>query len=471
MLDLKHDSVATLGTMLVITSTYGNGDPPSNAEDLHAYLMKKAPPMPDLKFSVCALGDTTYERFAQCGKDFDRRLGELGATRIAPRKDCDVDYDDAFEAWFAEVCDALGDPAVDNAAPVSAAPAVEKHVDALGTRRNPVSARVLVNDNLNGAGSSKETRHIVLSLKELPIRYECGDSIGVWPENDPALVAEVLRETKLTGDESVVLGEVSAPLRELLSRKLEIQEPDPRLFERAKLAKAAELHVIDVLARPQPAWTAQELVQHLRPASPRLYSIASSPKVHPNEVHLLVSVVRFQVGEAQRGGVTTRYLAERAPVGSTVSIYHHPGPAFRLAPRDRDIIMIGPGTGVAPFRAFLEERERVPGSGRSWLFFGARNRATDFLYQQDFERMLRGGALTKLDVAFSRDQAQKLYVQHRLLEHREELAAWISAGACVYVCGDAKHMAHDVHEALSSIVDSQTLTSMALEGSYLRDVY
>lgn len=471
MLDLVHDNIPTLGTMLVITSTYGNGDPPSNAEDLQAYLMKKAPPMPDLKFSVCGLGDTTYERFAQCGKDFDRRLGELGATRIADRKDCDVDYDDAFDEWFAEVVEALGDPALENAAPVSTASAVEKRVDELGTRRNPVSARVLVNDNLNGRGSSKETRHIVLSLKDLPIRYECGDSIGVWPENDPALVAEVLRETKLTGNEEVDLGEIKAPIRELLSRKLEVQEPDPRLFERAKIPKAADLHVIDLLATPQAPWTAQELVQHMRQISPRLYSIASSPVVHPDEVHLLVSVLRFQVAEAQRGGVTTRYLAERAPVGSTVAIYHHPGPAFRLAARDRDIIMIGPGTGVAPFRAFLEERERIPGTGRSWLFFGARNRATDFLYEKDFERMKAAGALTKLDLAFSRDQSQKLYVQHRLLEQREELAAWIANGAIVYVCGDAKHMAQDVHAALSSIVDSQTLTSMTLEGSYLRDVY
>lgn len=471
MLDLKHDSLATLGTMLVVTSTYGNGDPPSNAEELHAFLMKKAPPLPDLKFSVCALGDTTYERFAQCGKDFDRRLAELGATRIAERKDCDVDYDDAFDAWFGEVLEALGDPVVENAAPVSAAPAVEKRVDELGTRRNPVQARVLVNDNLNGRGSSKETRHIVLSLKDSPIRYECGDSIGVWPENDPALVAEVLRETKLSGNEHVDLAGVSAPLQELLSRKLEVQEADPRLFERAKTAKSSDLHVIDLLARPQPPWTAQELAQHLRQISPRLYSIASSPKTHPDEVHLLVSVLRFQVGDAQRGGVTTRYLAERAPVGSSVAIYHHPSASFRLAPRERDIIMIGPGTGVAPFRAFLEERERTPGAGRSWLFFGARNRATDFLYQQDFERMQRSGALTRLDLAFSRDQADKLYVQHRLREHRDELAAWISRGAFVYVCGDAKHMAHDVHAALSSIVDSQTLTSMTLEGSYLRDVY
>ncbi|NUP08147.1 MAG: sulfite reductase [NADPH] flavoprotein alpha-component [Polyangiaceae bacterium] len=495
MLDLAYESVADLDTMLVITSTYGNGDPPSNAEGLHAYLMKKAPMLPRLRFSVCGLGDTTYERFCQCGKDFDRRLEELGATRLHPRQDCDVDYEVPFEKWLAAVIPALQAAQQEAAAqppPTTPPPEpqpIAKHVDVPGTRRNPVAARVLANLNLNGAGSTKETRHVALSLDGLPISYEVGDSIGIWPDNDPEKVAAVLRLTGLSGTETARVGDIEAPIAELLRNKLDIQEPDVRLVDRVletanaedRQAAARSHHVIDLLERRKLAWSAHDLVHHLRPLAPRLYSIASSPLAHPREVHLLIDVVRYELFGRPRMGITSELVVNRAAPGAAVSIYHHPTPSFRLRDPDDDVVMIGPGTGVAPFRAFLEERCERRGKGRSWLFFGARNQATDFFYRTDFERFSQGGVLTNLDVAFSRDQQDKVYVQHRLAERGAELAAWIANGATIYVCGDAKHMAPDVHAALRDILvtyGKQTpegavaeLERMAGEGRYQRDVY
>lgn len=487
MLDLKHDAIAEMRLLLVITSTYGNGDPPSNAEAFHAYLMKKAPPLPHVAFSVCGLGDTTYDRFAQCGKDFDQRLGELGAERIHPRKDCDVDYEGPFEAWLSGVTPALLARAradTGTSAAASAIVATEAHVDAPGTRRNPIRAKVLANEPIN-PGSSKETRHLALGFDASALRYEVGDSIGIWPVNDPALVEEILRTTGLDGTTIASVGETSAPLAELLATKLEIQEPDVRLVDRALGTTTAEArqaatrshHVVDLVAidreKHTVPWTADALVHHLRPLAPRLYSIASSPRVHPGEVWLLVDVLRYELRTRARAGVTSGLVAERSPVGAELSVFLHPSPSFRLAPRDRDIVMIGPGTGVAPFRAFLEEREATPGSGRSWLFFGARNRAHDAFYAADFDRFSQSGALTKLDCAYSRDQAHKVYVQDRLRERADELASWVRGGATIYVCGDATRMAPDVHAALRDILSARGLSLEAVEaeGRYLRDVY
>lgn len=495
MLDLAFESVVELEYLLVITSTYGNGDPPSNAEGFHAFLMRKAPPLPRLSFSVCGLGDTTYDRFAHCGKDFDRRLGELGATRLVDRQDCDVDYEAPFEAWLEKVVPVLKTlRASDAAQPSATSPspepqAVAKHVDPPGTRRNPVAARVLANEKLNGEGSTKDTRHLVLSLDGLPLRYEAGDSIGIWADNDPELVASVLRLTGLPADAAAPFNDADHALGDLLAHKLDVQEPDVRLIDRILGTATAEErqsaakanHVVDLLEKSRGAWTPSELVHHLRPLAPRLYSIASSPLAHPTEVHLLVDIVRYDLHGRPRMGVASQHLANRAARGSSVDIYLHPGTSFRLCDPDRDIIMIGPGTGVAPFRAFLQERASQRGEGRSWLFFGARNRATDFFYQRDFDHFREAGVLTRLELAFSRDQDRKVYVQHQLLANALEVARWIHGGAAVYVCGDAKKMAPDVHAALRDILASEgrksalaavaELDQMAAEGRYLRDVY
>lgn len=487
MLDVGASFLAQVDVLLVITSTYGNGDPPSNAEALHALLMKKSGPLPHVRFSVCSLGDTTYERFAQCGKDFDRRFEELGATRIAPRKDCDVDYDKPYEAWLAGVIAALASlPAAASEGPAPAAQPAAERSDALGTRRNPTYAAVLHNENLNGVGSTKETRRLVLAIDPAVVPYEPGDSIGVWPTNDPELVGEVLAVTKLDAASPVELDGSIRPLGELLGTALELQAPDARLADRVLGSHSADErsasllahHVIDLLRKDVRPWTAAELVRHLRPLAPRLYSIASSRLVHPREVHLLVDIVRYELSGHARTGVTSHHIAARAPVGTKLPIYLHKTPGFRLAAPDKDVIMIGPGTGVAPFRAFLEERGAQRATGRAWLFFGARNGATDFLYREELEAWRAAGVLTRLDTAFSRDQAEKIYVQHRLLEHAAELAAWISAGATVYVCGDAKHMAGDVQQALSEVLrrageadPAAKLAALAAEGRYQRDVY
>ncbi len=493
MMDFPTDKLVELRQLLVITSTYGNGDPPSNAETLHAFLMKKSGPLPELSFSVCALGDTTYDRFAQCGKDFDKRLDELGAKRIAPRQDCDVDYDDPFDAWLAKAIDALRAlalTATSDEAPVSApTPSKPAHSESFGTRRNPIAARVTKNVNLNGVGSTKETRHVELAFDPAALKYELGDSIGVWPTNDPALVEELLRVLGIPASAEVDIGEAAMPIERALATKLDIVQPDARLVEKiygdVSHAERKDLlvnrHVVDMLVEKRPVLGAAELAALLRPLAPRQYSIASSPSAHPGEVHLTVAVVRYELGGRARGGVASIQLADRAGVGSTLPIYAHASPKFRIAAPDEDMIMIGPGTGVAPFRAFLQERRAKGHRGRSWLFFGARNAATDFLYGDDFRAMVADGTLTKLSLAFSRDEARKVYVQHRMVEEERELFAWIERGAIIYVCGDAQHMAPDVHSALAGIVRRSRGTSeeKAREeldgwmesGRYRKDVY
>lgn len=493
MQDFEGPDLSKLRTLLVVTSTYGNGDPPSNAEALHAYLMKKCPPLPDLAFSVCSLGDTTYDRFANCGKEFDQKLGELGARRLTNRQDCDVDYEKPFAEWLARTLAALAEA---KAASASSAPEpepepllVHHHVDAPGTRRSPVLATVVSNENLNGAGADKETRHLVLDCAGLPLAFEPGDSIGVWPENDPEVVEEIARLAGAGLDELVEVEGQKLSLREALARRFELQTPDARLVTRLRGAVSpdeltrviATSHVVDLLAAAGTPLSAAELCDHLRPLAPRLYSVASSPRVHPGQVHLLVDILRYELAGRPRMGVTSRHVVSRAPAGTKLPVYLHPTPGFRLADKDDDIVMIGPGTGVAPFRAFLQDRAHDRGKGRSWLFFGSRRRATDYLYQRDFERFEAEGVLTRTSLAFSRDGESKVYVQHRMREAAAELYAWIAGGARVYVCGDAKHMAPDVHAALVEILATQGGTSteaahakldaMADAGRYLRDVY
>jgi sulfite reductase (NADPH) flavoprotein alpha-component len=492
MQDFSGPDLESVSLLLVVTSTYGNGDPPSNAEMLHAFLMKKCPPLPGVSFSVCGLGDTTYERFAQCGKDFDRRLGELGATRLVDRKDCDVDYEAPFEDWLGKVVPALTAHAASAPEDTKAARAIpappasqSRGTDPPGTRRNPAIATVVENVNLNRAGSTKETRHVVLSVVDLEV--EPGDSIGVWADNYPELVERVASAAGARLDDVVEIGSESMLLQKALSSRLEIQIPDARLVERLAPGQTADErqatlkthHVLDLLEAYDGKSIGKSITTLLRPMSPRLYSLASSPRVHPGEVHLLVDVIRYDLGSRPHMGVASRLFALRAPVGATLPIFAHKTAGFRLAAPDKDIVMIGPGTGVAPFRAFLEDRLHQRATGRAWLFFGSRNRATDFLYEQDLSRFEQQGVLHRLDLAFSRDQASKVYVQGRMREHAAELRAWIDGGAVVYVCGDAKHMAPDVHHALVEIlanggdlaVAKAKLDAMAEEGRYQRDVY
>jgi sulfite reductase (NADPH) flavoprotein alpha-component len=483
----------SLETLLVVTSTYGNGNPPSNAEALYGALMARTDPLPNLRFSVCGLGDTTYDRFAQCGKDFDQKLGELGATRIAPRQDCDVDYEEPWQAWLDTVLAALealkSAPSSSANVVVPQAPASQSRVAAApGTRKNPLSARVLRTRPLTDESSDKETLHVELAL-DSGLSYTCGDSLGIFCENDPALVQDVIAAMAANGDEEIALrgavhegahGGGAMALREALSRHLDLHHVDARLFQACGLPKSADVHVVDLVLMKTERPELQAFVECLRPLAPRPYSIASSPNVHPGEAHLTVDVVRYEMRKRKRAGVASSMLADRASPGAELEVYVLPAPHFRL-PQSDDVplVMIGPGTGVAPYRAFLEERERRGAKGKTWLFFGTRH-ARDTFYVDELRAMVERGTLTHLDCAYSRDQPERIYVQHRMRAASAELESWIREGAHVYVCGDAQRMAPDVQAELLEILARsgggreralEDLRAMEAAGRYCKDVY
>lgn len=505
MSDFKPNNLKKIENLLIIVSTHGEGEPPDNAISFHEFLhSKRAPKLDSLNYSVLSLGDTSYEFFCQTGKDFDGRLAELGASRLAERADCDVDFDETAGEWMKAVTEALSATpaaaasAADSAAPLSADPESEY------SRSHPFRAEVLENVNLNGRGSARETRHLELSLEGSGLVYEPGDSLGVYPHNHPRLVDEIIAEMGWDAQENVNTGKNgSAPLRQALYEYFEITVLTKPLLEQAakltgseKLARlvspeaAAELReyvgsrdLLDLIrdfglqGRP-----AAELTGILRKIPARLYSIASSPQATPDEVHLTVRSVRYAGGGRDRYGVCSVQMAERLEPGDSLPVFVQHNPNFKLPQNpDTPIILIGPGTGVAPFRSFLAEREETGARGQSWLFYGDQHFATDFLYQVEWQRWIKDGVLSRMDVAFSRDTDEKVYVQHRMLERSRELYEWIDGGAAVYVCGDEKHMAHDVHSALETIIAqggglspeqaSEYLLRMQQEKRYQRDVY
>ncbi len=515
--EYKKQHLKNEKALLVIVSTHGDGDPPDNARAFYDYLHSPhAPRLEQLSFSVLSLGDSSYAHFCKIGKDFDSRLEALGATRLFPRADCDVDYDETAAQWIQGTFAALvarqpaALPMV--AAPratLTAAPAASLNAGSPGgvvplySRKNPFPANVLNNINLNGRGAAKETRHIELSIEGSGLHYEPGDALGVIPSNDPDRVEAILNTMKLPGDDPIRLGDETVTLRHALTHTYEITTLTRPFIEKyAQLADVEALkalladdqtaafgqfvkgrELLDVIEQyPVQGLTAGDFVSLLRKLPPRLYSIASSQKAYPDEVHITVAVVRYESHGRQRHGVASTYLADGLLDSDVVPIYIEHNKNFKL-PTDANapIIMIGPGTGVAPFRAFLQEREEMGATGKNWLFFGAQHFRTDFLYQIEWLRYRKKGLLTRIDVAFSRDTPQKVYVQHRMQENRHELFKWIEAGAYIYVCGDANNMAPDVHNALLAIVqqESQCTETQAIEyvqnlqreKRYQRDVY
>jgi len=501
--DMAECTIAHLQEMtnlLIVTSTYGDGEPPDGARALHAALHgADAPSLGHLSYSVLGLGDTSYEKFCECAKEFDLRLEKLGAKRIHERTDCDVDYEAPADAWFQGVLASVHGNAP-SPAPV-VVEAVEPTVPLAYGKANPFSARLLDNRLLNATGSAKETRHIAFSLEGSGLTYEAGDALGVLPANCAELVESILRATGFDGEEAVTSADGrEKSLRLALTRDYDISglnkslvekfakfRPNPELAALLEPARAADLsaflagrHWIDLLtAYPIIGATAREFTALLRKLQPRLYSIASSPQAHPGEVHLCVGIVRYDTHGRARKGVCSTYLAERIDETAGVFIHHNTG--FRLPAPDRDVIMVGPGTGIAPFRAFLEERRATGATGRNWLFFGDQRAATDLLYREELTAMQKDGTLARLDLAFSRDQAEKIYVQHRMLEHGAELWAWLQNGAHLYICGDASRMAKDVEAALHTIAEQHGtltpeathtyLTTLKSEKRYQRDVY
>jgi len=451
--------LATEKRLAVITSTYGDGEMPDNAQAFWDYLKSEnAPRLENLEFSVLALGDTNYTLFCEAGRLFDERLESLGAKRICRRQDCETDYDKAAADWFAGLIQSLGE------ASETQVNEEEKDNDAsVFGKSNPFPARLKTNRLLNGEGSSKETRHFEIQLDGSGLEYEVGDALGVLPSNCPDFVSDILSAAGLSGEEFVSsLDGTEIPLRSALIHKFDLK---PFL---------AELPTLGI--------SAIDLIAPLKKIQPRLYSISSSPKAHPGEVHLTVGIVRYELNGHVRKGACSTFLAERVNDSSMVPVFIHKSPAFRL-PSDlsKPVIMVGPGTGIAPFRAFLEERKATAATGKNWLFFGDQRESTDFLYREELLEMKELGVLTHLHLAFSRDQEEKVYVQNRMLEHADELWAWLQEGAFFYVCGDAKRMAKDVDAALHQIIEieggmsveqaADFVKELKTDKRYLRDVY
>jgi sulfite reductase (NADPH) flavoprotein alpha-component len=487
--DATPAALKDAGTLLVIASTWGEGDAPQRAERFLAGLLADdAPALTGLRYAVLALGDRAYAQFCETGRIIDERLVSLGATRVADRLDCDLDYETPAAAWLGTTLPALreekGDASVihvDFGAPITTTV----------TKAAPFAAEITELQNLNSSRSSKQTVHVELSLAGSGITYQPGDAIGIIPQNDPALVEAVLTAAGLQADDALHQALTTrhdiTTLTGHFIGQLGTLAADKRLTALAadKDALAAYLpgrQVVDVLLDHPVKLEADQLLSILRPLPPRLYSVASSQRAVPDEAHLLVSAVRYNTHGRDRGGVASTWLADRRRVGDTVPVYVKPNTHFRLPPdSDTPIVMIGPGTGVAPFRAFMQDRDETGTKGRSWLFFGDRNYTHDFLYQLEWQDYLKRGVLSRLDVAFSRDQDAKIYVQHRILERAAELHAWIQDGARIYVCGDQAHMAKDVDAALRTVITrgntlseeraEAELAQLKAEGRYLLDVY
>lgn len=507
MSDFKPNQLKKLKNLLIVVSTHGEGDPPDNALSFHEFLHgRRAPKLDDLRYSVLALGDTSYEFFCQTGKEFDQRLGELGGTRLHPRVDCDLDYVEPAAAWLDGVISSLNEGQEQGA---SAAPAQTAAPQAAGgvtvySRKNPFRAEVLENLNLNGRGSNKETRHLELSLEGSGLTYEPGDALGIFPENDPELVDMLLKELKWDPNAAVAVDQgENLSLKEALTSYYEITVLTKKFIQQA--AEIIENEKLRELAAPENAdqlkayiagrdlidfvrdfgpiaAAPQEFVSILRKIPPRLYSIASSFAANPDEVHLTIGAVRYNAHGRDRKGVCSVLCAERLQPGDTLPVFIQPNKNFKLPENpETPIIMVGPGTGVAPFRSFMQEREETGASGKSWMFFGDQHFVTDFLYQTEWQKWLSEGVLTKMDVAFSRDTEEKVYVQHRMLEHSKELFEWLEEGAAFYVCGDKNNMAKDVQNALLEIIEKEGgksreeaeayLAEMKKQKRYQRDVY
>lgn len=502
MSDFKHNNIKKLKNLLILVSTHGEGDPPDNALTFHEFLHgKRAPKLEGLNFSVLSLGDSSYEFFCQTGKDFDARLEALGGTRLYPRFDCDLDYDEPFAEWLEGVCGSLNDAQAGSSELGLPSTHAIQAVESTYSRTNPFRAEVLENINLNGRGSNKETHHLEISLEGSGLTFEPGDSLGIYPENDPVLVDQLLSELNWDPAQMVTINKQgeSLALGDALLTYFEITTLTKPLLEKAaKLSSNENLHELvkkDVksylegrdlldLVRDFGPWNTspQEFVSILRKMPSRLYSIASSLTANPDEVHLTIGAVRYDAHGRERKGVCSILCAERLQPGDTIPVYIQQNENFKLPTNpDTPIIMIGPGTGVAPFRSFMQEREELGAEGKSWLFFGDQHFVTDFLYQIEWQKWLKDGVLTKMDVAFSRDTDQKVYVQHRMLEQSKELFTWLQEGAYVYICGDEKNMAHDVHQTLLEIIEKEGtlnreqaeeyLVGLQQQKRYQRDVY
>ena len=495
MADYKPTTLKKEKFITVVVSTYGEGEPPEDAESLHEFLTtKKAPKLDGVKVAVIGLGDSSYEFFCQTAKDFEERFNKLGAETIFQRADLDVDYDDEAAKWIDGALDAFepdlkaqqqasGGQVV--AMPFGAAAPVASQY----TKQNPFAAELSVVQKITGRDSTKDVRHVEISLEGSDITYTPGDSLGVYFLNDEALVDEVLTLTQIDASSTVKLGDEELTIRDALIEKLELTQSYPGFVEKyatatgnPELLKLVEdkaamrdyiepRQIFDIIRQNPAQLEAQTLVDCLRKLQARLYSIASSQAEVEEEVHLTVGLVEFDAFGSEHLGGCSGYLARRAQEGCKVKVFSEHNDNFRLPANDETpIIMVGPGTGIAPFRAFLQERDAREASGKNWLFFGNPHFTQDFLYQVEIQGYLKSGLLTKVDVAFSRDQAEKVYVQDKLRKNSQEVFAWLEAGAHFYICGDANRMAKDVHQALVDIIKENSGKDDEQAEQYLKDL-
>lgn len=496
--DYKVKSLKSETHLLIVTSTNGEGEPPDDALIFHEFLFsKKAPKLPELSYSVLALGDSSYEFFCQTGKDFDERLQALGAKQLAPRLDCDLDYDSETLSWTESMVESLKDELTQKAAALAAVIDLPLTGNVTSesqyTKQNPLTAQFSVSQKITGRDSAKDVRHIEIDLGDSGLTYQAGDALGVWFENDVVLADELLNTLNFTGDEQVsikVSGEQQTfNLKDALISQLEITQTAPAFIEfwaqqsgnenLVEIAKdknasrefAANHQIIDVVKSAPAKLDAQVFVDALRKITPRLYSIASAQAEMEEEVHLTLGVVSYDADGQQRFGGASSYLADRLEDGQAVKVYVEHNDNFRL-PQNNDtpVIMIGPGTGVAPFRAFMQQREADEATGDNWLFFGDQTFTQDFLYQVEWQAYLKSGLLTRIDLAFSRDQAEKIYVQDRLKENAQAVFEWLERGAHLYVCGDMSRMAKDVEAALLEIIATEGKLSAQQAQDYLKDL-
>jgi sulfite reductase (NADPH) flavoprotein alpha-component len=501
--DVELSDLAKTERLLVVTSTYGEGEMPDNAQALwDAISTNDAPTLTHTHYSVLALGDTNYDDFCLSGKQWDQRLEALGAQRIAARVDCDVDYENLAENWIAEAVPTIAQKGSDASGTTIQENSSAKKKSQYG-RKNPIAAELTSRRVLTTEKSSKEIYHVEFSLAGSGESYNAGDALNVIACNQPELVTLLLKVMACTGNELMPWQGNTRALQELLTNELEIRTPSKDLLAEIALRSgdstfnkllSAENHdalndflygkdIVDLLqSYHQAEFSAAELITLLKPIAPRAYSISSSINKHEQEVHLTISSVRYEQDGRQHAGVCSTYLKDLAEVGDKVKIYFAPNKNFSVPENDDlPIIMVGPGTGIAPFRAFLEEREARNAKGNNWLFFGDRNCETDFIYRDEIEAMQSSGLLTHLDLAFSRDQAGKIYVQDRMREQGAALFEWFERGAYFYICGDAYHMAKDVDKALHDIIAehgnlssedaNHYVDTLKKTKRYVRDVY
>ncbi|MDF7659793.1 sulfite reductase subunit alpha [Erwiniaceae bacterium L1_54_6] len=498
--EVDIDVFATMRHVLIVTSTYGEGEMPDNAQLFwQAISASTAPRMEQMHFAVLAIGDTGYDGFCQAGKFIDMRLEQLGAKRVVDRIDCDIDYEEPSSAWLGSTMPQFAASAGSSGTVLESAP--EAPVIPGSNKQNPYAAALVTNKRLSGEQSGKDIRHFEFDLTDSGLKYEAGDALGVIPVNDPALVTLLL--TQLNADYETPVPGFDRNLGDLLTYQFEISEPSRKLIEWVgQNTTNQELrHVLqhddkdtlgvwlwgkDTLDLLQLELTRSlsvpEFVAMLRPLQHRAYSISSSSKAHPNQVHLTIASVRYHSGGRARNGVCSTYLAERVRRGEKPAIFISPNKAFRVPANNKaPLIMVGPGTGIAPFRAFLQERKVSGAEGKNWLFFGDQHQEHDYIYQDELNEWQQSGLLTHLDLAFSRDQEEKIYVQNRMLEKGAELYAWLQEGAYFYVCGDASRMAKDVDSALYEVVRqfgglsseraAAYIDQLKKDKRYLRDVY